>query len=201
MNYLAHLFLSFEDKDIITGNFLGDLISNKTVKTYPEGIRKGVIIHRKIDSFTDQHPLVLQGVRRLYAKHHKYASVLIDIFYDYMLSQNWSTYANESLQDFANKIYAALESNTPQMSIKIQDRVKRMVDANWLISYQHTDGIAYAIDKVKQRVSKPELFANSIESLLDNYDMMNEEFNVFFPEIIGYLHKEMGVNTERPKSP
>ena len=189
MNYLAHLFLSFEDKDIITGNFLGDLISNKDVKTYPAGIRKGVIVHRKIDSFTDEHPLVLKGVRRLYAKHHKYASVLIDIFYDYMLAKNWDKYSKETMQEFADRIYAALLSNKDHMSEKLQERVIGMTNANWLLNYQHTEGIAYAIERVKKRVSRPDLLEDSIASLLDNVEEMDKEFNVFFPEIIAYLRE------------
>ena len=187
MNYLAHLFLSFEDKDIITGNFLGDLISNKAVKTYPAGIRKGVIIHRQIDSFTDEHPLVLKGVRRLYAKHHKYASVLIDIFYDYMLAKNWETYSTETQQEFADRIYAALLSNKEFMSERLQERVVGMTNANWLLNYQHTEGIAHAIGRVKKRVSRPDLLENSIESLLENFDEMDKEFNVFFPDMIAFL--------------
>lgn len=191
MNYLAHMFLSFGNKDIITGNFLGDMISNQEVKTYPEGIRKGVFIHRKIDTFTDDHPDVLKGVRRLYERHSKYASVLIDIYYDYLLCINWDKYSDESLQSFADKIYAALISNIDLMPERVQKRLLGMTQGNWLISYATLDGIQYAITRMTQRASKPELLEGAIDSLTTDLELLNEEFNRFFPEIIEHIKSEI----------
>ncbi len=190
MNYLAHMFLSFEDPDIITGNFLGDMISNKDVKTYPERIRQGVFIHRKIDTFTDDHPDVLKGVRRLYGKHSKYASVLIDIYYDYILCLNWDKYSKEPMQVFADKIYTALKSNVDLMPDKVQRRLLGMVNGNWLMSYAKLEGIQYAILRMQSRASKPELLLDAVESLEKDLDLLNEEFNRFFPEIISYIKEE-----------
>jgi acyl carrier protein phosphodiesterase len=192
MNYLAHLFLSFEDPDILTGNFLADMISNKIVKTYPEGIRRGVFVHRKIDTFTDDHPDVLKGVRRLYGRHSKYASVLIDIYYDYLLAKNWDKYADKSLQDFADNTYKVLRSNMDCMSERIQRQLIGMSDANWLVSYGSLDGIAFAIGKLKNRVSKPELLEGAIDSLIEDMDLLDEEFNRFFPEIMEFIRGEIG---------
>jgi acyl carrier protein phosphodiesterase len=191
MNYLAHMLLSFDDSDLITGNFLGDMISNKDVKTYPEGIRKGVFIHRQIDTFTDDHPEVLKGVRRLYGKHSKYATVLIDIFYDYILTLNWSNYSDESMQIFADRIYSALQLNASIMPERVQRHLQGMVEGNWLLSYANLGGIQYAIDRMKRRASKPELFDGAIESLENDLDLLNEEFNLFFPEIITYIKNQL----------
>jgi acyl carrier protein phosphodiesterase len=194
MNYLAHMFLSFDEPDIITGNFLGDMISNKDVKTYPEGIRKGVFIHRQIDTFTDDHPEVLKGVRRLYKNHSKYASVLIDIYYDYILALNWPTYTNETMQDFADRIYKALQSNLSLMPDRVQRHLQGMVSGNWLLSYANLGGIQYAIDRMKMRASKPELFAGAVESLESDLDLLNDEFNIFFPEIIVHIQEQLPGN-------
>ncbi len=191
MNYLAHMLLSFDKPDLITGNFLADMISNKDVQTYPEGIRKGVFIHRQIDTFTDDHPQVLKGVRRLYEKHSKYASVLIDIFYDYILTLNWSKYSDESMQVFADRIYSVLQLNASIMPERVQRHLKGMVDGNWLLSYANLGGIQYAIDRMKRRASKPELFDGAIESLEKDLDLLNEEFNLFFPEITTYIKKQL----------
>ncbi len=191
MNYLAHLFLSFDNEDIITGNFLADMISNKIVKTYPEGIRKGIFIHRKIDTYTDDHPVVLKGVRRLYDRHSKYASVLIDIYYDYLLAKNWDKYSEESMQTFANKTYEVLRNNMDCMSERIQHRLIGMTKANWLMSYRTLEGIGYAIERVKKRVSKPELMEGALDSLLQDLDQLDEEFNRFFPEVIAFTQFEI----------
>jgi len=53
MNFLAHLFLSFENEDHVIGNFIADSIQNREVRNYPAEIQEGIILHRKIDSFTE----------------------------------------------------------------------------------------------------------------------------------------------------
>ena len=82
MNYLAHLFLSCQDEDLVIGNFIADSIRNKEVATFSPAIQQGISLHRKIDAYTDSHPIVRLSTRRLHPHHHKYAPVVIDIFFD-----------------------------------------------------------------------------------------------------------------------
>ena len=55
MNYLAHLYLSGDDEAIMVGNFIGDYVKGKSYKNFPADIQKGILLHRQIDFFTDQH--------------------------------------------------------------------------------------------------------------------------------------------------
>ena len=87
MNFLAHLFLSFENEDHVIGNFIADFIRNKEVKNYSLEIQQGIQIHREIDSFTDNHPSVRKGTFRLRPHHRKYAPVVIDILYDHYIGK------------------------------------------------------------------------------------------------------------------
>ncbi len=36
MNYLAHIYFSGEDEEILTGNFIGDHVQGKSYLRYPE---------------------------------------------------------------------------------------------------------------------------------------------------------------------
>ena len=56
MNYLAHAYLSFNQQEILVGNMISDFVKGKTKFNYPEGIQKGIALHRAIDEFTDTHP-------------------------------------------------------------------------------------------------------------------------------------------------
>jgi len=38
MNFLAHIYLSGDDKDIIIGNFIADGIKGSSYTKFPEGI-------------------------------------------------------------------------------------------------------------------------------------------------------------------
>jgi acyl carrier protein phosphodiesterase len=58
MNVLAHIYLSGDSEQIIIGNYIGDYVKGREYLKYPELIRKGIILHRHIDAFTDNHPVV-----------------------------------------------------------------------------------------------------------------------------------------------
>lgn len=191
MNYLAHLFLSGEDEGIIVGNFLGDLMSKKDIIKLPDEIRDGVYIHRRIDAYTDDHPEVRKGVRRLHARHSKYAPVLTDIYYDYFLAKNWETYSEESIRDFSLRTYAVLQDNVSFMPSGVQKYMKNLVAANWLSNYSHLEGIAFTFGKLKNKVTRPELLDGVMDSLMEQEADFDREFNRFFPDLITYVNSEI----------
>lgn len=190
MNFLAHCFLSCNEEERLVGNFLADYIGNSPLDDYPAGIEEGVILHRKIDSYTDQHPEVLKGVRRLYGAHHKYAPVVVDILYDYMLAYNWSRYSDQSLDEFAKNTYASLEKYLPYMPARLKRSLPLMIADNWLMNYGTKEGLRFTFGKLQQRVSKPEHLAGAVDSLERDFELLDVEFNLFFPDIIRYVKEE-----------
>ena len=58
MNYLAHLFLSRESPEAMTGGLLGDFVKGAVGPQYSPAVRAGILLHRDIDRFTDAHPTV-----------------------------------------------------------------------------------------------------------------------------------------------
>ena len=86
MNYLAHLYLTRNyHEEVSVGNFIADAVKGqKAIANYPEQIQKGIRIHREIDTFTDTHPLVKNGTKRLHSKYGKFAGIIVDIFYDHI---------------------------------------------------------------------------------------------------------------------
>jgi len=189
MNFLAHMYLSCDQEDLLIGNFIADFVKNREVNSYPEGIRRGILLHRRIDSYTDTHPVVLRSVRRLYAAHSKYASVIVDVFYDHLLAINWEAYSDKRLVDFAEQMYRKLNKNIGFMPPVLQKRLPRMVADNWLIRYASFDGVAFTIERMKGRASKPQLLNEAVKSLIRDYDEFNAEFNLFFPDIIAFVDK------------
>lgn len=190
MNFLAHLFLSREkEEEVAVGNFMGDFVRNRDLERYSPGIRQGVILHRRIDSFTDRHPEVLRGVRRLYGNHGKYAPVITDIFYDHLLAKNWEDYASDSLFDFAQDTYRVLEKYLEIMPRVLKNRLPLMIRDNWLVRYYHLDGIAFTFDRMKARATRPSLLDHAVESLLRDFDALEAEFHSFFPDLIEFVRQ------------
>ncbi len=172
----------------MVGNFLADFISNKEVAKLPTDIRKGVAMHRQIDSFTDQHPMVKQGAKRLHPSHGKYAPVILDVFHDFLLAQNWARYSAQDLPKFARSVYEVLLRHLPIMPEFLHERLPRMVADDWLVRYGTEDGLRFTFSRVKLRSSAPHFFENAVENLTKHYTLFNEEFNSFFPDIIGEVN-------------
>lgn len=184
MNFLAHTFLSGDNESLIVGNFLGDFLRNKQVQALPDGIKRGVKLHRHIDTYTDQHPAVLQGVRRLYPDHHKYASVLMDVYYDHLLTQNWAQYSSETLSEFANRAYDVLLRHAHLMPEPVSQRLERMISDNWLSKYGTFEGLDFAFQRMRHYVSAPTHLNGAVDSLQRHMPALQEEFSVFFPDLI-----------------
>ena len=94
MNFSSKVYMTENlSEEIIVGNFIGDSVKGKAAyENYPEKVRTGIDIHREIDYYSDIHPAFKKGVKRLYPNYGKYASIIMDIYYDHILASNWEKY-------------------------------------------------------------------------------------------------------------
>jgi len=187
MNFLAHLFLSCDNEELLIGNFIADFIKIKEVADYSPEIQKGIDLHRQIDTYTDQHPMVKQGVHRLRPHHRKYAPVVLDILYDYILVNNWSRYSGQSINGFAKDMYEILEKRMDELPAKLRKRLPGMIEANWLEAYGTKDGLIFTFQKMDERTSFPSNFVDAFDHMQADYKDFENEFNLFFPELIQYV--------------
>ncbi len=184
MNFLAHLSLSCGSEERLIGNFLADFLRKHEQDAMPPAYQSGIKLHYAIDNFTDKHPAVQSGVDRLRKKHRKYAPVVLDVFLDYVLAQNWDTYfPDETLSQFTQRMYRIMEAHLHVMPPRLQERVPNMIRHDWLPSYGTLPGVAYTFERMKTRVSRPEWLDGVVESLIRDYDLLVEEFHQFYPDI------------------
>ncbi len=189
MNYLAHLFLSCENEEHIVGNFIADSIRHNDLVNFDPHIQAGIALHKHIDTFTDTHPIVKQSTKRLHKKHGKYSPIIIDIWYDHLLTRHWDKYTSESLRDFANRMYKMLHKHLDIMPKKMQQNLPIMTEEDWLMRYQSVQGMRDTFSRFKHRLSRPELLQGVIENLLDLDAELDQDFQEFFPELSAYVHK------------
>ncbi len=192
MNYLAHLYLSCNDEELMIGNYIADHIKNKEVQSYSTGIQKGIRLHRAIDSFTDSHPLVKQSSKRLHASQGKYAPVVVDILYDYLLATHWHRYHEDSLQDFSNGVYLVLQNNAHLFPAKLAIRTHSMIRHNWLYRYSLVEGLTFTLSKMDERARFPSQFHTAFHALQQNQSFFEEEFHAFFPELKNHVAEFCG---------
>jgi acyl carrier protein phosphodiesterase len=63
MNFLGHLFFSNNELQLMHANLYGDFVKGKDLSQFDSTIQTGIRLHRKIDSYIDHHPDVLQRSR------------------------------------------------------------------------------------------------------------------------------------------
>jgi acyl carrier protein phosphodiesterase len=189
MNHLAHFFLSNNDEDLIIGNFIADFIKNKDVPHYSKGIQNGIFLHRQIDMFTDTHASVKQSTARLRPTQSRYAPVVCDVLYDFILGNAWKTYHNTPLPDFCGQIYAVLAKRMVDLPENMQVFVPKMIEDKFLERYATEVGIRASLARLQKRAPAANDFQKAMDVLLENYADFEGDFKAFFPELIEISRK------------
>ncbi|MBN2172493.1 MAG: DUF479 domain-containing protein [Bacteroidales bacterium] len=189
MNYLAHLYLSGDNEDLIVGNFIADHVKGKKVQKFNAGVQNGIFLHRQIDTFTDSHPVFLQSKKRLTAKYRKYAGVIVDMFYDHFLSVNWERYSQESLLTFTDRMYEIIIKRYPILPEKSQRFIAYMKRFNWLTGYASFEGLDRALNGMAIRTPFESGMGGAVYDLQRNYVLFRNEFFNFFPDLIQFSDK------------
>jgi acyl carrier protein phosphodiesterase len=187
MNFLAHLYLSGEDRDVMLGNLIADGIKGKNYEHLNKGIREGILLHRKIDHFTDNHPVVSQSKDRLRSKYRKYSGVIVDMFYDHFLAANWQNYSKAELYDFTVQAYELLINNLSILPPRIRKAMPYMLASNWFYSYRDLEMMSRYFAGMARRTSFYSGMADAVDDLKTHYPLFKNEFETFFPELIKYV--------------
>jgi acyl carrier protein phosphodiesterase len=188
MNHLAHLFLSQSDINLLVGNYIADHVKGKQINDFSTEIQRGIMMHRGIDEFTDKHKIVIQSKERLYPKYHKYAAVLVDMFYDHVLAKKWSKYSPIKLESFTKSAYKTLGTKVDLFPHSAQLMYAHMSKHDWLTNYAHLDGMQKALNGLSQRATFASKMEEAVVDLESDFNLYEEEFEVFFPQIIEYAN-------------
>ena len=187
MNFLAHIYLSGNDKLLMIGNFMGDAIKGGKYKDLQPVIRKGVLMHRAIDDFTDRHPVNFKIRRLLHPEFGKYAGVYLDIFYDHFLAADWNHFVdNVSLQTFCLKFYFNALSMHKHLPVPIRNTLYALMYGNRLKNYSELESLKMTLDCMHKHYNLPRTGEDAVEFLENNYDTIKEAFYEFFPLLINY---------------
>ena len=186
MNFLAHLYLSGDDEEIIIGNFIADHVKGKAIESYSAGIQAGIHLHREIDTFTDSHPVFLRSKSRLLPTYRKYSGVITDMFYDHFLSANWSQHSGESIESFTQRMYRLIMKRFMILPSRTRYMLPFMVKDNWLKGYGTFEGLERALRGMDRRTPFESGMSYAVRDLRKDYMLYREDFNEFFPEIVRF---------------
>ncbi len=193
MNFLGHLLVSGNRPLVIVGNFMGDAVKGRDLSAWGPELQAGIRMHRRIDSFTDNHPITLKGRQRLREHCGKYAGVALDLFYDHAIAQRWSDLNPEPLGQFAQRMYQLLQQHSHLMPQRTQHMLGYMVRNDWLASYAEVPGISRALRGLAMRVPGGEALLGAESVLVQHHAEFEQECMRFLEDLRSHLGHEKAI--------
>ncbi|MCB9023422.1 MAG: DUF479 domain-containing protein [Lentimicrobiaceae bacterium] len=192
MNFLAHLYLSGENHELIIGNFIADHVKGNSVALFSEGVRAGINLHRAIDQFTDQHQVVRSAVEHLRPDYRKYAGVIVDMYFDHFLASGWSKWSGEPLKIFTARMYDVLMKSFSVLPERTRRMLPHMMEHDWLYNYGNFEGLHLALSGMARRTPFSSNMETATRKLKGEYSFYANSFEQFFPELIAFatLYRE-----------
>ncbi|RYD71732.1 MAG: DUF479 domain-containing protein [Verrucomicrobiaceae bacterium] len=187
MNWLAHLLLSEQTPECWMGSLLPDFLRDPELQMLPLEFRRGIRLHRAIDSFTDSHPVVLQSRRRVPPPFRRYAGIVIDMFYDHLLATQWERYSEVDFEEFTSAIYAGLQRQCANIPDHARERMEWMIREDLLGSYRKREGIRWALERIGCRLKRPVDLGGATALLEEANAEFLRDFDLFFPQLHAHV--------------
>lgn len=197
MNHLAHLLLSEPHPEAVVGNLMGDFLRGRVDQLESPALRRGVCLHRRIDSFADAHPVMRRSRRRLTRPYRRYAPVLLDVFYDHLLSVHWDRYVSVPLREFSARVYVLLENRRHLMPPPMQRYVYYLREYDMLYAYRGRAGVERALGGLARRLARSNPLAESAPELFRLRRDLEGDFLEFFPQLRGAVAAWTGTHPDR----
>lgn len=154
MNYLAHFHLAQRRDAWIVGGLLGEYVKGPLRGAWPSEWEQGMLLHRRIDAFSDQHASRLRFAEAVPPAYRRYAGIVFDICCDHLLSLHWRRFEDQPLDAFAGRVYALLERHGAQLSPPAARMARRLIDYDVLCIYDDWNTVSGSLERIGQRLSR-----------------------------------------------
>jgi acyl carrier protein phosphodiesterase len=182
VNYLAHAFFSKDDPGLLIGNFIADHIRGNDLSRFEPAIIEGIRLHRKIDSFTDQHPEFRTSKRVFYDGFERYSGILVDIFFDHLLARRFKEFSGMSLGDFSERTYQVYSKNKKVFPESSNRFLEYVLKNNIYSSYALTEGIERVLYHLSHRLAHNVRLDHSMELFVANEKELEKAFSLFMKD-------------------
>lgn len=184
MNFLAHAFLSPDNSLVMLGNTFGDFVKGKKMAEVHSEVREGVLLHRKIDHYTDNHDHVKQCIEIFRPVSGRFSAIIVDMSFDYFLAKNWSKYSEVSLADFVDALFVKYETNRDFLTERMNKVPPIMRMQKWMLQYQTIAGLENILMQMSNRIKNRAVLQEAIPVLIANESKLERLFEEFFEDLV-----------------
>lgn len=190
MNFLAHLHLSHPNKDEMVGNFIGDYVKGRNYQSYPIAIAKGIVLHRRIDSFTDSHDIHRKSRKLFRDDYGLYSGIICDMTFDFLLAKYWDKYEAINLNSFSESCYQILYKQHTLLPERVQGFLPKMKAAKRLQSYATLEGINQSLLIMSRYTSLPNAGNSAMNAIQDNLANLEQDFHAFYVDLQRFVKEQ-----------
>jgi acyl carrier protein phosphodiesterase len=183
MNYLAHAYLSFNQPAVLAGNLISDFVKGRQQLLYPDEVRKGIMLHRAIDAFTDEHAATREAKNIFKPYYRLYSAAFIDVAYDHFLANDLQQFPDDSLSRFSQEVYTSMDDYLDVFPERFRLMYPYMKQQNWLYNYRNRQGIERSFEGVVRRSAYLTDSNTAFKLFEDNYDALQVYYADFFPAL------------------
>lgn len=195
MNFLAHALLAGDDPALVVGGVVGDWIKGPLPAGLPPDLARGVALHRAIDSHAETHPAFRRSRARVSAPRRRYAGVLVDIFYDHLLADDWEALQRRPFVEFRQDVYREISARIPDLPAHAHSGLNLMATQDWFHSYARIEGIADVLRRMSHRARRPNPLAGGEEELLGDAAGFRADFHEWLADARGFAASWSQVST------
>ena len=151
------------------------------------------MLHRKIDSFTDEHAATTKCKTYFREDYRLYAGAFVDVMYDHFIANDPLCFENEkALFDFTQETYATIANYQNDLPEKFQQMFAHMRKDNWLYQYRTLKGIGKSFNGVVHRAKYLEVNGDSaFNTLVSNFYVLNQFYYEYIDEVKAYVKREI----------
>lgn len=192
MNYLAHAYLSFSNKEILLGNMISDFVKGKQQYNYPFVIHKGIVLHRFIDSFTDAHAATKEAKEVFRKDYRLYSGAFVDVVYDHFLATDKNEFATETvLFDFSQSTYKRLETQQQWMPNIFERLFFYMKTQDWLFGYRTKQGTKQSFGGLVRRAAYLQDAYRASVIFEEHYELLSDCYRQFWKDVKPFAQQKM----------
>ncbi len=186
MNYLAHFHLAWPDPQLLAGALEGDYRKGLLRGELPARIEAGVRLHRAIDGYTDNHPVIVELRRRFPTEMRRYAGILIDLSFDHFLSRHWQQFSSLPEPEFRQGVYRCLQEYEAHLSPAAQRMARRMAQVDLLAHYARWDTVPDGAARVGERLRRGNPLRDTRALLARERQPLEAAFLDFYPDLVAF---------------
>lgn len=193
MNYLGHAVLSFGNAGVLTGNMIADHVKGKLIlEKFPAEVKKGILLHRKIDEFSDVHPATQRAKLWFRESYGLYSGAIMDVVYDHFLANDAKHFAStDELLKFTQNVYKQVEQYAEYFPPAFANYFPYMKEQNWLYGYRTLQGLQRSLQGLSRRATHMPPVDIAYQIFITHYYQLAQCYYEFADDVVSFVKVEL----------